>query len=113
MHGRSRLYTSDFAPARGSSGGPIIAAEPSAGNHQGKPSIGNRSSDRVKRVRSEEASSINSNRCLDDNDVHRQITQNHRQRGNGNNLSWFVTRFESRGAHGCGENGTQGTRGFI
>jgi hypothetical protein len=28
-------------------------------------------------------------------------------------VSWFMTRFECRGAHGCDEQWTQGTRGFI
>jgi hypothetical protein len=35
----------------------IVAAEPLVGNNQGEPSVGNRSADRVKFVRSEEASS--------------------------------------------------------
>jgi hypothetical protein len=35
----------------------IVAAKPLAGNNQGEPSVGNRSADRVKFIRSEEASS--------------------------------------------------------
>jgi hypothetical protein len=49
--------------------GNIIAMEHSARNHQGEPSVGNRSADRAKRARSEEASSASGNRRLADNDA--------------------------------------------
>jgi hypothetical protein len=62
--------------------GNIIAAAPSVENHQGEPFGGNRSNDQGKRARSEAASSASDNRRLADNDVCRQITQNHWQREN-------------------------------
>jgi hypothetical protein len=60
--------------------GQIVAVELSAGNHRGKPSIGNRSADRAKGTWSKEASSTSKNRRLANNEVHRQITQNRWQR---------------------------------
>jgi hypothetical protein len=67
--------------------GQIVVAEPSTENHRGEPSIGNRSTDRTKRARSEEASSANGNRCLGDNDARRWITQNLQQREYGHDLA--------------------------
>jgi hypothetical protein len=49
--------------------GQIVVAEPSPNNHRGEPSVGNWSTDRVKRARSEEASSTSGFRCLADNDA--------------------------------------------
>jgi hypothetical protein len=60
--------------------GQSVVAEPSAGNQQGELFIENRMANQVKRARSEEASPASGNRCLADNDAHRQITQNHRHR---------------------------------
>jgi hypothetical protein len=54
--------------------GQIVIAEPSAGNHQGEPSVDNWSVDRAKHARSEEASSASGNRCLAEGDAHRWIT---------------------------------------
>jgi hypothetical protein len=59
--------------------GQIIATEPSAGNHRGEPFVGNRSIDRAKCARSEEASLASGNRRLADNDARRWITQNRQQ----------------------------------
>jgi hypothetical protein len=53
-----------------------VIAQRLTGNPRGEPSVGNRSNDRIKRARSEAASSASSNRLLADNDVHRRITQN-------------------------------------
>jgi hypothetical protein len=59
--------------------GKIVAAEPSTENHWGEPSVGNRSTDRAKHARSEEAPLASRNRCVADNDARRWISQNHRQ----------------------------------
>jgi hypothetical protein len=48
----------------------VVAVEQSVGNHQGEPSIDNRSYGRAKRVRSEVASLASGNRRLADNDAH-------------------------------------------
>jgi hypothetical protein len=56
-----------------------VIAERSADNPRGEPSVGNRSHDQVKRARSEAVSSASDNHRLADNNVHRQITQNHQQ----------------------------------
>jgi hypothetical protein len=56
--------------------GHIVTAKLSTGNHQGEPSVGNRSDDRAKHARSEEASSASENWHLGNNDAHRRITQN-------------------------------------
>jgi hypothetical protein len=53
-----------------------VIAQRLTDNPRGEPSVGNRSNDRMKRARSEAASSASSNRLLADNDVHRRITQN-------------------------------------
>jgi hypothetical protein len=60
--------------------GQIVTSEPSAGNPRGVPSIGNRSTDRVKHARSEGASSARRNKRMADNDAHRWITQTRQQR---------------------------------
>jgi hypothetical protein len=57
-----------------------VIAERSIDIPLGEPSVGNQSHDWVKRARSEAAASASGNCRLADNDVHRQITQNHRQR---------------------------------
>jgi hypothetical protein len=44
--------------------GQIVAAEPSVGNHQCEPSIGNRSNNLAKRAQREEGTSASDNRCL-------------------------------------------------
>jgi hypothetical protein len=44
-----------------------VIVQRSADNPRGEASIGNRSNDRVKRARSEAASSASDNRCLADN----------------------------------------------
>jgi hypothetical protein len=58
----------------------VIATERSASNHRGEPSISNRTDGWRKCARSEVAALASGNRCLADNDVHQQITQNYRQR---------------------------------
>jgi hypothetical protein len=52
----------------------IIVAQRSADNPRGEPSVGNRSDDRGKRVRSEATSSASDNHRLADNDVQQWIT---------------------------------------
>jgi hypothetical protein len=64
----------------------ILVVEPSAGNHRGESSIGNRSIDQAKRTQSEEASSTSENRRLANSDTHRWITQNCRQCKYGHDL---------------------------
>jgi hypothetical protein len=78
-HGPSKLPLIALAQQGAKAVGHIVAAEQSIGNHQGEPSIGNRSADWMKRAQSEEASSASGNKCLADNIVRRQITQNRRQ----------------------------------
>jgi hypothetical protein len=60
--------------------GHIIVVAPIAGSHQSEPSCGNWSNDQAKRAWSEAATTDSSNMHLADNDAHRWITQNHRQR---------------------------------
>jgi hypothetical protein len=48
----------------------IVVAEPSMDNQQGEPSIGNRSNDQAKHVRSKEASSASAKRRLTKGDGH-------------------------------------------
>jgi hypothetical protein len=76
--------------------GHIIAAEWSACNHLGEPSIDNQSANQAKRARSEEASSAIGNRSLADNDANRQITQNHRQREYGRDLDDLLNIIDDR-----------------
>jgi hypothetical protein len=55
-----------------------VIAQQSAGNPRGEPSVGNQLNDRVKRARSEAASSASGNHCLADNNACWGITQNRR-----------------------------------
>jgi hypothetical protein len=67
--------------------GQIVAAEPSVGNHQCEPSIGNRSNNLAKHAQREEGTSANDNRCLAEGVSHRRITQNRRQWEYGHDLA--------------------------